>query len=414
MIAKNYSSRIANPIYFIKFIAAIIKSDKFSELLSFTIWEIKYFLGMYNKKLIKFNTNDTYTVLSPFSSYKNEQVKISQSNIQWNVMFIKDNKQYGSAIENPNSLLIVKDEKILETYILEESIEALYVSKNEMIFICTLGKIYRLIGKHPELVLEFSSEESCFRQNMAFTEDNNGNLFIGEYGNIWLDKKGWKNIAYIYFSKDNGKTWNKCDFLKRNGINKHIHIIKWCHLNSLLVLTDGDNKKKLWLNKSNNYNTVSKNLINGWFDCTRKHINGGGYTTMVETPDSILFGTDYMGGTNYLAKTNDFINYEKTIIPNPYRKGYFHEMACIGSENNIKLWANIKSSFSGKNKSLLMMSNNLGKSWYRIIEYDGTKINLGILNNSNNNVDKLYIRVCYNDHKSKIITYCIDSINRAN
>src|SRR3972149_5121162 len=50
-------------------------------------------------------------------------------------------------------------------------------------------------------------------------------LIIGEYGNVWENNR-WKQLAYVYFSSDNGETWERSDYLIGQGINKHVHMVK--------------------------------------------------------------------------------------------------------------------------------------------------------------------------------------------
>src|SRR5690606_27128769 len=130
------------------------------------------------------------------------------------------------------------------------NIKGLYINKKGYVFCCIKGVLFKSHDGNQSFaeVLRLSTSESFFLKD-AFTETPNGELFIGEYANIVADRR-WKFVGYIYHSIDNGNSWRKIDFLKKAGINKHVHILHWSNIINGLILTDGDNQKNIWINKS--------------------------------------------------------------------------------------------------------------------------------------------------------------------
>jgi len=375
----------------ISFIAHIYKNDKFAELLSFIIREIKYFFGFYKKITMRFNQ-------APLLCLENNHLDDLQStpflvktDVNWFLQFSDNDKIYGTTDDNPNTLYVCINGKLTELFYFTDRILSIFISSKKVIFICTYGKLYRSTdaGYTFSIVLNFSSTQSYFLQD-SFTENDKGELFVGEYVNAY--NKKWHFGAYLYYSRDNGTNWKKFDFLKQKNINKHIHLVKWNKKLQGLILTDGDNKKKLWYNRSGNYQSITQNSNSGWEDITKIHIRNGGYTTYVESNGKAIFGTDYNGGTNFIAMTSDLYKFTKQIVPDPYRRSVFASMLNIYRTNQPQIWAVLHGEESKNAKSLLMMSIDNGKTWNRIIEYNGDSFKIKILN-TNNVSEELFINI---------------------
>ena len=220
------------------------------------------------------------------------------------------------------------------------------------------------------------------------TEAPDRTLLIGEYGNIW-EKDGWRKLAYIYYSFDDGTTWKRSDFLIRKGTNKHVHIVKYSNVLNKLMVADGDNYKRLWLSDSSD---ISDPENPKWKSVNRFHIQMGGYTSVVETGGKIFFGTDYQGGTNFIVGTMDGRKFTKQIVPDPYRRSPIDNMVLRKSRNGNEIWANLP--FSTPNtKCLLMYSTNNGKSWNKVFEYNRATHTVWLISSSTQVNDELYFSI---------------------
>jgi hypothetical protein len=238
-------------------------------------------------------------------------------------------------------------------------------------------------------VLDLGSSESFFRHNNAMTETPSRVLIIGEYGNVW-DKNRWRQLAYLYFSSDDGETWEKSDFLIRGGTNKHVHLVKYSKLFNKILMADGDNKKKLWVSDS----LSSSDLMNPnkWKPVNQFHIHMGGYTSVVENEDKVLFGTDYQNGTNFIVETTDCEKFTSKVVPDPYRRSPIDNMVQRISKNGKEIWAILPYSRSGT-KSLLMYTEDGGKSWIKVLEYSSAMHNVWLINSSNEATNELYFAI---------------------
>ena len=198
-------------------------------------------------------------------------------------------------------------------------------------------------------------------------------LLIGEYGSIWHGKK-WQNLAYVYHSSDGGETWQTADFLLRQGVNKHVHLVQYSALLEAVFLMDGDNKKQAWVNTSlSDFGEQADKQRNGWQLLNTHHHQTGGYMCMAETNEAVLFGSDYLGGTNFIVSTTNGRQFRKVVLPDPYRRSPVMNMVVRQAADGPEVWAVSYSCLTGKAKSLLMCSKDSGKSWSRVIEFDGTK-----------------------------------------
>lgn len=394
----------------------IHRKNKYFELLSFLIWEICYNFKIFSpKKYIQFNNNNNVSNSNILNGdfdpntkniqyYNNNDINLIKSKIQWSKVFVFNSEKYGVLTNNSQVLYknVKNSDKLIYLKYFPFSIQSLFISSDGSIFVCSKGIIYKSNndGKNFKKVLNLSSPNSFFRFNNGMTETKEHLLFIGEYGNIAYHNN-WKNVANLYFSFDYGETWIKSDVLKHKGVKTHVHLVKFCKKLNKLIITDGDNLKKIWIcdtSELNCYNDIKLNLIN------KHHIQLGGYTSMVEIGDNIIFGSDYLGGTNYIVKTNDMKTFEKNIIPDLYRRSMVINLILRKSGNNTELWANLFNMISDKTRSLIMYSLDKGKNWNKFIEYNGLKYNLALISSSNKVLDTMYLYVENRDNK-KTVTY---------
>ncbi len=363
---------------FFPLVKDVIKSGKLREISSFAVWEARHKMGLFSKNAyIRFDEHMPFILKEDdaLASYnfdentKDEAFEIKLTR-NWKLFHRDSHNTIYGCLADDNTVLYksIDNGKTLEKlHTFKWVIKAIFISQEDVIFVDTKGEIYRSddAGKSFLLSLNLSEKDSSIFHHYGMTQIPDGRLFIGEYGNV--AKEGlWANIAYIYGSSDLGKSWERSDFLKKQGVNKHVHMIKYSKVLDRLILADGDNKKQLW---------ISKDLIkfkfsqNPWNLVTKFHIQMGGYTSMVEHDNKMIFGTDYLGGTNFLVESYDGKKFTKKVIPDPYRRSPIHDLIRRGNE----IWSVLNNPNSKDAKSLLMMSNNGGKSWKRVIEYDGTK-----------------------------------------
>ena len=115
---------------------------------------------------------------------------------------------------------------------------------------------------------------------------------------------------------------------------------------------------------------------------------------MSELDGKILFGSDYNGGTNFLVSTNDMIKFDSKVMPAPYRRAVFDRLVVRrNKKNEFEIWSTVRFKHSKKVRSLVMMSNDNGETWNRIIEYDGTQLGINIISNSKEIANELYLLI---------------------
>jgi len=381
---------------FFPLVKDVIKSGKAREISSFAIWEVQHKMGLFSKsKYVEFETKSPFMLKEgmdvealDFSNFLEGMPFTIEKVRNWKV-FHKDSKNtiYG-CLASENTTIYKSDDNgvtLEKLHIFNKEIKAVFVSQEDIVFVNTKGMIYRSddAGKTFEESLALSEEDSSIFHHYGMTQIPSGELLVGEYGNV-AKNGAWANIAYIYGSSDLGKTWERSDFLKRQGVNKHVHMIKYSKLLDRVILADGDNKKQLWISKDLKNYVFSENP---WDLKTHLHIQMGGYTSMVEVGDSLIFGTDYLGGTNFLVETKDGKKFDKKVIPDPYRRSPVHDLIKRTVDDKEEIWSVLNNPNASSAKCLLMYSANGGESWQRVIEYDGTKhlimINSGDLKPSN-------------------------------
>ena len=320
--------------------------------------------------------------------------KINNSKYNWSYSVENCSSLWGCLFEDQTKLYQFKSrKKLVECYRFDNKITGLYIDSLNNIYACVKGIIYKSKdnGYTFRKVLKLSTNNSYFLKD-AFTETPRGELFVGEYANIWKENN-WVFVGYLYHSKDNGDNWEVLDFLKYQNVNKHIHIIKWSNIINGLILSEGDNKKRIWFTRSDtNLNTTSNTSEDGWKKVNKYHIQKGGHTSMVELNGEILFGSDYMGGTNFLISTKDMLQFNEKVVPNPHRRCLFRRMMVrINQDDKSEIWANLNFEYGGGVKCLIMVSIDSGRTWEKVIQYNGKQFKARIISYSNHTAEELYI-----------------------
>jgi len=406
----------------LSFVRQAYNNEKLNELVSFAVWQLFHKCGLFPKnQYLQFNNSEALTLenerVNALDSsdnintfFRTRELSIVRSYHDWKILFINNNnkeifgclysddKQLYKTIDNGKSIIVVKR--------FPEPIKSIFISSQHTIFVCVKGAVYKSSdnGGSFENSLHLASSESYFRRNYGMTETPCKTLMIGEYGNIF-DKNGWRRLAYLYFSSDDGETWETSDFLLKKGANKHVHLVWYSKLLNKIIVTDGDNKKRLWV--SDELNSLDLKSPK-WKLVNKFHIQMGGHTAIVECDGKILFGTDYMGGTNFIIESTDCETFSKRIVPDPYRKSPIMKLIQRRSKKGNEIWALLPYSSSSA-KSLLMYTVNSGKSWSKVIEYSGTTHGLQLISSSNEIPDSLYLSVRDVKYNKRVVYNIVDN-----
>jgi len=408
MIAHKYFNSTWKMHNLPKLIFAVVRTQKCVELLSFLYWEVLYFLGGYHNRTIKFDMNmldgavnrDLF-VLPKFFSHCNRD---------FHILFRKGELLLYSKSSKKNCLYLQNGDKPpVLINVFSDEIVSIYMSSKKNVFVCLKGKVLRAesISASFDEVLCFSDRASFVWHNNTMTENELGHLFVGEYVSIFNGK--WQFAAYLYYSIDGGIIWDRSDFLKNAGVNKHVHLVKWSSVLKGLILTDGDNLKKMWFTSSDKYKQICKKGTNGWVDKSKRHVCKGGYTGFAETADKVFLGSDYMGGTNFIVSTTDLQNYCCKVVPDPYRRGIIRNIVSLKRNGLYQIWLNIHCSFSSKVKSAIVCSLDNGNTWKLAVSYNGMKVDFSILNNSSSDFENLYLKCCA-EGKNSVFAVPLDHV----
>lgn len=412
-----FEKKIKNPFLFIH---DIYKYGKFRELVSFIVWEIFHKLRLFPKdQYLKFNNSEALILEdeglndSAFGErinhfFRSRELNISKSDHNWKLLFINENNKeiFGCFYPDDRELYKSTDngESIIFIKKFPEQIKSIFVSSQNTVFVCVKGAVYKSPdnGNSFKKTLDMGSSESFFRHNNAITETPDKGIIIGEYGNI-VEKNGWRQLAYLYFSSDDGESWQRSDFLIKKGVNKHVHLVKYSKLFNKIFMADGDNFKTLWVSDTIDLNNLQD--PQHWKPVNRFHIQMGGHTSVIETDEKVVFGTDYQGGTNFVIETKDGEKFTNRIVPDPYRRSPIDNMVQRKSKTGNEIWANLPYSIANT-RCLLMYSKDGGESWNKVIEYSRASHKVWLLNSSNDIADELYFSI-ENSKKDDRVVYKI-------
>lgn len=358
---------------------AIVRHGKLPELASFIWWELCYRMGPLRR--IRFTPdipatpNGDWVGLTLSDIGGGSDANLGPSPEPWMLLYVDSGGDaYGCLYTAPTELLHRSPSgQITEIARFDRTLVSVFVAEQRTIFVCLNdGSIHRSEDATFDFteVLTLSTEVSFFRFDHGMVETSGGLLAIAEYGNV-RSGDGWQSLAYLYYSADGGRSWERSDFLVEQGVNKHSHLLRYSSRLDALILTVGDNRKQTWLAP----------LVDGlpadgairWKLCHRRHVKTGGFTALVETDSKLLFGTDYHGGTNFIVETEDCRSLRKRALPDPYRRAPIYAMAQRASSDATEIWATLHNAVHRGTRSLVMMTRDGGASWTRVLDYDGAR-----------------------------------------
>ncbi|WP_077923144.1 glycosyl hydrolase [Spirosoma sp. 209] len=385
----------------------LYRVGKLRESVSFLRWEIVHRLRLFRlgNRYVSFTDQSFFSITNDRvwlrkntaagSVSINAGLSFRAVPVDWKYSFqATDGRLYGCLFSRPNALVVSVDrsQSVEVLHEFQHPIASLFVSRNSTLFVCVKGVVYqsRNGGLSFRPVLNLSTPISYFLFNNGMTELPDHTLLLGEYGSIWHGRS-WQNLAYVYSSVDGGETWTSSDFLQRQGVNKHVHLVRYSATAKTVFLTDGDNKKQIWSNRA--LVNESTGFTTGWQLINRYHHQTGGYLSMAETQDAVVFGSDYLGGTNFIVRTVDGVRFEKLTLPDPYRRSPVMNLVTRQGASGSELWATTYSCLSSQAKSLLMCSYDSGKTWTRVIEFDGASHEIRLVSSSQTPSDDLYISI---------------------
>ncbi|MDH3217864.1 MAG: exo-alpha-sialidase, partial [Candidatus Krumholzibacteria bacterium] len=324
--------------------------------------------------------------------FEGEGLRVNVAGQPWKSLFVsRGGAIYGRLSADDRDLYRSDDRGDTSTLLarFDEPIKSVFVSETGTILVGVKGAVYRSSdgGRGFQRSLELSTPESFIRHNNGMTEAPGHRLLVGEYGNVWSDA-GWQAIAYLYLSTDEGETWETSDFLIEKGANKHVHMVRYSRILNRLLMTDGDNKKRLWI--SDPVDRASPNPE--WNLVTRFHLQMGGYTTAAECDGKVLLGTDYQGGTNFVVETKNGLDFVKKVIPDPYRRSPIDNMVVRRSADGSEIWANLPYSTS-RSRCLLMFTKDAGATWTRVFEYNRSAYTVWLHSSSLDGTDDLFFSI---------------------
>jgi len=157
----------------------LYRYQKWSELISFTVWELFHKLRLFpKKKYLRFNNREGLTLENErlnsldFSEkidhlFRSRDLIATRSNLNWKLLFIKkDGEIIGCQYPDDKELYRSTDQgkTIVRVQRFPEQIKSIFVSSQNTIFVCAKGAVYKSSDNGGSFIktLDLGSSESFF------------------------------------------------------------------------------------------------------------------------------------------------------------------------------------------------------------------------------------------------------------
>lgn len=116
-----------------------------------------------------------------------------------------------------------------------------------------------------------------------------------------------------------------------------------------------------------------------------------------------MFGSDYLGGTNFMVKTDDLINFKSYVLPESYKRNVISALTLRKNRNRNELWAEITSLENFvKCRGLIMYSDDNGESWNKFIDFFGKYQDVTIISSSQKIENETYVLIRPTDKSDRM------------
>lgn len=240
-----------------------VANGKAVELTSFGLWEMQHRFGLVNaSRYLRFAAHPMLVLRASVECgeedveqvFASHELTAIKSQVPWRTIYLSRSGTGFGSLNAARSTLFRsasgRDDKAEPLHRFADRIRAVFVSRRNTVFACSDGVIYRGVngGERFSESLRLTSRKCYFLFGHGMTETPEGMLVLAEYGTVHRGR-GFQSVANLYFSFDEGASWEKSDFLVRAGANKHVHIVAYSKELRRLFVTDGDNKKRLWVSE---------------------------------------------------------------------------------------------------------------------------------------------------------------------